>query len=173
MRYNDGFLKDRIIFKLAILIAIEVLLVVGSFGVSTYIESQSTAIGNTINLAGKNRYLTSNLLLQFEKVNDGSAQIESLRNASDALNKNISFLRSGGNVTPFLSSSSSSSDNIFLTPLSSKYFGKWNEINENRIALNLYAELLGQPDNTNVASTGNGRTSEPHPRPHRQNFSTI
>jgi signal transduction histidine kinase len=160
MRYKTGFLKDRIIFKLTILIAIEVLLVVGSFGVSTYIESQSTAIGNTINLAGKNRYLTSNLLLQFEKVNDGSAQIESLRNASDALDENISFLRSGGNVSPS-SSSSSSSDNIFLTPLSSKYFGKWNEINENRIALNLYAELLGQPDNTNVASTGNGRTSEP------------
>jgi signal transduction histidine kinase len=160
MRYKTGFLKDRIIFKLAILIAIEVLLVVGSFGVSTYIESQSTAIGNTINLAGKNRYLTSNLLLRFEKVNDGSAQIESLRNASDALDENISFLRSGGNVSPS-SSSSSSSDNIFLTPLSSKYFGKWNEINENRIALNLYAELLGQPDNTNVASTGNGRTSEP------------
>jgi uncharacterized membrane protein len=94
MRYKTGFLKDRIIFKLAILIAIEVLLVVGSFGVSTYIESQSTAIGNTINLAGKNRYLTSNLLLRFEKVNDGSAQIESLRNASDALDENISFLRS-------------------------------------------------------------------------------
>jgi signal transduction histidine kinase len=160
MRYNLHFVKNKIILKLGILIAIEVLLVVGSFGVSTYIESQSTAIGNTINLAGKNRYLTSNLLLQFEKVNDGSAQIESLRNASDALDENISFLRSGGNVSPS-SSSSSSSDNIFLTPLSSKYFGKWNEINENRIALNLYAELLGQPDNTNVASTGNGRTSEP------------
>jgi signal transduction histidine kinase len=162
MRYKAEFLKDRIIFKLAILIAIEVLLVVGSFGISTYIESQSTAIGNTINLAGKNRYLTSNLLLQFEKINDGSAQIESLRNASDALDENISFLRSGGNVSPS-SFSSSSSENIFLTPLSSKYFGKWNEINENRIALNLYAGLLGQPDNTNEASTANGSTSEPQP----------
>ncbi|HKH86499.1 MAG TPA: HAMP domain-containing sensor histidine kinase, partial [Nitrososphaera sp.] len=131
----------------------------GSFGISTYIESQSTAIGNTINLAGKNRYLTANLLLQFEKVNDGSAQVDSLRNASDALNENISFLRSGGNVSP--SSSSSSSDNIFLTPLSSKYFGKWNEINENRIALNLYVGLLEQRDNTSGASTDNGRTNEP------------
>jgi len=159
MDYKLRFLKDKIIFKLAILIAIEVLLVVGSFGISTYIESQSTAIGNTINLAGKNRYLTANLLLQFEKVNGGSAQVDSLRNASDALNENISFLRSGGNVSP--SSSSSSSDNIFLTPLSSKYFGKWNEINENRIALNLYVELLEQRDNTSGASTDNGRTNEP------------
>src|SRR5215217_865548 len=159
MDYKLRFLKDKIIFKLAILIAIEVLLVVGSFGISTYIESQSTAIGNTINLAGKNRYLTANLLLQFEKVNDGSAQVDSLRNASDALNENISFLRSGGNVSP--SSPSSSSDNIFLTPLSSKYFGKWNEINENRIALNLYVGLLEQRDNTSGASTDNGRTNEP------------
>jgi signal transduction histidine kinase len=159
MDYKLRFLKDKIIFKLAILIAIEVLLVVGSFGISTYIESQSTAIGNTINLAGKNRYLTANLLLQFEKVNDGSAQVDSLRNASDALNENISFLRSGGNVSP--SSSSSSSDNIFLTPLSSKYFGKWNEINENRIALNLYVGLLEQRDNTSGASTDNGLTNEP------------
>jgi signal transduction histidine kinase len=159
MDYKLRFLKDKIIFKLAILIAIEVLLVVVSFGISTYIESQSTAIGNTINLAGKNRYLTANLLLQFEKVNDGSAQVDSLRNASDALNENISFLRSGGNVSP--SSSSSSSDNIFLAPLSSKYFGKWNKINENRIALNLYAGLLGQRDNTSGASTGNDRTNEP------------
>ena len=159
MDYKLRFLKDRIIFKLAILIAIEVLLVVGSFGISTYIESQSTAIGNTINLAGKNRYLTANLLLQFEKVNDGSAQVDSLRNASDALDENISFLRSGGNVSP--SSSSSSSDNILLTPLSSKYFGKWNEINENRIALNLYVGLLEQRDNTSGASTDNGRTNEP------------
>src|SRR5919112_3403966 len=160
MRYNLRFHKDTIIFKLAILIAIEVLLVVGSFGISTYIESQSTAIGNTINLAGKNRYLTSNVLLQFEKVNDGSAKVDSLRNASDALNENISFLRSGGNVNPS-SSSSYSSDNIFLTPLSTKYFGRWNEINENRIALNLYVGLLGQQDNTKGASTGNGRTNEP------------
>jgi signal transduction histidine kinase len=159
MDYKLRLLKDKIIFKLAILIAIEVLLVVGSFGISTYIESQSTAIGNTINLAGKNRYLTANLLLQFEKVNGGSAQVDSLRNASDALNENISFLRSGGNVSP--SSSSSSSDNIFLTPLSSKYFGKWNEINENRIALNLYVGLLEQRDNTSGASTDNGRTNEP------------
>jgi signal transduction histidine kinase len=160
MHYKVRFPKEKIIFKLAILIAIEVLLVVGSFGIITYIQSQSTDIGNTINLAGKNRYLTANLLLQFGKVNDGSAQMDSLRNASDALNENISFLRSGGNVRPS-SSSSSSLDNIFLTPLPSKYFSKWNEINENRIALNLYVGLLEQRDNTSGASTDNGSTNEP------------
>src|SRR5215204_1759884 len=165
MRYNSHFVKNKIILKLGLLIAIEVLLVVSSFGISTYIESQSTAIGNTINIAGKNRYLTSNLLLEFEKVNDGSAQIDSLRNASDALNENISFLRSGGDVTPSSSSSSPSSlDNIFLTPLSAKYLDKWYEINENRIALDKYVVLLGQDDDTSTtaaASTANDLTTEP------------
>ena len=158
MRYNLHFVKNKIILKLGLLIAIEVLLVVSSFGISTYIESQSTAIGNTINIAGKNRYLTANFLLEFEKVNDGSAQIDSLRNASDALNENISFLRSGGDVTP-----SSSSDNIFLTPLSAKYLDKWYEINENRIALDKYVVLLGQDDisTTAAASTANDLTTEP------------
>ena len=158
MRYNLHFVKNKIILKLGLLIAIEVLLVVSSFGISTYIESQSTAIGNTINIAGKNRYLTSNFLLEFEKVNDGSAQIDSLRNASDALNENISFLRSGGDVTP------SSLDNIFLTPLSAKYLDKWYEINENRIALDKYVVLLGQDDDTSTtaaASTANDLTTEP------------
>src|SRR5215208_556850 len=162
MRYNLHFVKNKIILKLGLLIAIEVLLVVSSFGISTYIESQSTAIGNTINIAGKNRYLTANFLLEFEKVNDGSAQIDSLRNASDALNENISFLRSGGDVTPS-SSSPSSLDNIFLTPLSAKYLDKWYEINENRIALDKYVVLLGQDDTSTsaAASTANDLTTEP------------
>src|SRR5215218_3187949 len=162
MYHSSHLSKDKIIFKLGILIAIEVLLVVSSFGISTYIQSQSTDIGNTINISGKNRYLTANLLLQFEKVNDGSAQIDSLRNASDALNENISFLRSGGDVTPsFSSSSSSSSDNIFLMPLSAKYLDKWHEINENRIALNRYVGLLGQGVITDAASNASGSTNEP------------
>src|SRR5215211_4069910 len=163
MRYNLHFVKNKIILKLGLLIAIEVLLVVSSFGISTYIESQSTAIGNTINIAGKNRYLTANFLLEFEKVNDGSAQIDSLGNASDALNENISFLRSGGDVTPSSSSPPSSLDNIFLTPLSAKYLDKWYEINENRIALDKYVVLLGQDDTSTsaAASTANDLTTEP------------
>src|SRR5918993_3237564 len=111
MRYSLHLAKDKIIFRLAILVAIEVLLVVSIFGISTYIESQTTAIGNTINIAGKNRYLTSNFLLELEKVNHDTARIENLRNATDALNTNILFLRSGGQID-------SSSGDIFLKPLS-------------------------------------------------------
>lgn len=145
MRYNLHLPKDKIIFRLAILIVIETLLVVSSFGISTYIESQSTATGNTINIAGRNRYLTSNFLLELEKVSQGSAHIENLRNAADALNANILFLRSGGHIA-------SSSGDIFLEPLSAKYLDKWYEISEKGSALNQYVGLLGQEITTSTAS---------------------
>ena len=141
MRYKLHLLKDKIIFKLAILIAIEVLLVVSSFGISTYIQSQSTTMGNTINVAGKNRFLTSNFLLELEKVNQGTAQVQDLRNAADALNTNILFLKSGGDID-------SPSGDIFLTPLSAKYLDKWNETNEKAIALSQYVGLISQRDTT-------------------------
>jgi signal transduction histidine kinase len=149
MRYKLQLPKDKIIFKLAILIAIEVLLVVSSFGISTYIQSQSTTMGNTINVAGKNRYLTSNFLLELEKVNHGTAQIQDLKNAADELNTNILFLRSGGDITP-------SSGDIFLTPLSSKYLDKWYEINERGIELGQYVGQLSRSDaSIGIASNDN------------------
>jgi signal transduction histidine kinase len=153
MRYNLLSLKDRIIVRLGILIIIEVLLVVISFGITTYIQSQSTDIGNTINIAGRNRYLTSNFLLQFKKVNDGTAQMESLRNASDALAANILILKSGGEIT-------SASGEIFLMPLSAKYLDKWNEINEKAIALDRYVKSLEQIDAGSTVPSANSNTYE-------------
>jgi signal transduction histidine kinase len=154
MRYSWHFPNDKIIVRLAILIAIEVLLVVGSFGISTYIESQSTAIGNTINIAGRNRFLTSNYLLELEKVNHGTAQIENLKHVADSLNTNILFLRSGGHVV-------SASGDIILTPLSAKYLDKWSEISEKGSALSLYAASLGKGVGTGAVSNASNITNEP------------
>jgi signal transduction histidine kinase len=154
MRYSSlPSLKGKIIVRLGILITIEVLLVVISFGITTYIQSQSTDIGNTINIAGRNRYLTSNFLLQFEKVNDGTAQIESLRNALDELAANILVLKSGGEIT-------SASGKIFLMPLSAKYLDKWNEINEKAIALDRYVKSLEQIDAGRMIPSANSNTYE-------------
>lgn len=153
MRHSFHLPKDKIIFRLTILITIEILLVSSSFGISTYIESQSTAIGNTINIAGRNRYLTSNFLLELERVNHGTAQQEDLRNAVNALNTNIFFLRSGGSIT-------SASGDIILTPLSAKYLDKWNEISEKGSTLNQYVGLLGQGVITSTVSNASSSTNE-------------
>ena len=157
MRYNLHLSRNKIIFRLGILVAIEVLLVVSIFGISTYIESQSTTIGNTINIAGKNRYLTSNFLLELEKVNRDTAHIENLRNATDALNANILFLRSGGLIA-------SASGDIFLTPLSAKYLEKWYEMSEKGGALNQDVGLLGQEVTTRpISNPRSSSTNEPQP----------
>src|SRR5215208_5896422 len=110
-------------------------------------------MGNTINVAGKNRFLTSNFLLELEKVNQGTAQVQDLRNAADALNTNILFLKPGGDID-------SPSGEIFLTPLSAKYLDKWNEINEKEIALSQYVGLISQRDTTiGTSSNDNNKSS--------------
>ncbi|MGB6672216.1 MAG: hypothetical protein WBE34_07275, partial [Candidatus Nitrosopolaris sp.] len=64
-------ITSKILLKITILVIVEIILIVGSFGVLAYFQSQQASIGNSINIAGKNRYLTANLLLQTEKYIDG------------------------------------------------------------------------------------------------------
>ena len=50
------------------------------------LESEQSSLGNSINIAGKNRYLTANLLLQTEKYLYGlSSDISQLKNAMSSL----------------------------------------------------------------------------------------
>ena len=65
-------INSKILLKITFLVIIEIILIVGSFGVLAYFQSQQSSLGNSINIAGKNRYLTANLLLQTEKYLDGS-----------------------------------------------------------------------------------------------------
>ena len=128
MHQGSPLHKGRIIVRLGILLTVEVLLVVISFGITTYIQSQSTDLGNTINIAGRNRFLTSNFLLQFDKVNHGTAQVHSLSIALDELIANIMVLKSGGELNP-------ATGRVFLAPLQAKYHDQWNQINEKAVAL--------------------------------------
>jgi hypothetical protein len=88
-------LNSKIILKISIFIIIVIILVIGSFGVLAYFQSQGSSIGNSINIAGKNRYLTANLLLQTEKYLDGSSNIPQLEDAMYKLQTNIMTLKQG------------------------------------------------------------------------------
>jgi hypothetical protein len=48
------------------LIIIETLFIIGSFGTLAYFQSVDSSLGNSINIAGKNRYL-STVLFEAEK----------------------------------------------------------------------------------------------------------
>src|SRR6476620_1429052 len=92
-------LNSKIILKISIFIIIVIILIIGSFGVLAYFQSQGLSTGNSINIAGKNRYLTANLLLQTEKYLDGSSNISQLEDAMYKLQTNIMTLKQGGTIS--------------------------------------------------------------------------
>jgi hypothetical protein len=58
-------------------------------------KTQQSSLGNTINIAGNNRYLATSLLLQTEKYLDGSSDASQVAAAINNLQSNIIALRSG------------------------------------------------------------------------------
>ena len=91
--------NSKVILKITLLVIVEIGLICGSFVILTYYQSQGTSIGNSINLAGKNRYLTSNSLLQTERFLDGSSDLLKLETARDNLEANIEALTYGGTIS--------------------------------------------------------------------------
>jgi signal transduction histidine kinase len=100
------------------LIIIEIILIVSSFGILAYFQSQQSSLGNSINIAGKNRFLTANVLLQTEKYLYGlSSDISQLKASSNSLQSNIITLKQGGMIS-----------GIDLKPLPSNFLDLWNNV---------------------------------------------
>jgi signal transduction histidine kinase len=91
--------RSKIILEISVLIFIQIALIIGSFGILIYFESQGASIGNSINIAGKNRFLTATLLLQIEKYLEGSSNVSQLYNSMENLQKNIMTLKQGGSTS--------------------------------------------------------------------------
>ncbi|MGB8936231.1 MAG: HAMP domain-containing sensor histidine kinase [Candidatus Nitrosopolaris sp.] len=113
-------IKSKILLKITLLVIIEIILIVGSFAVLAYFQSQQSSLGNSVNIAGKNRYLTANLLLQTEKYLDGTSDALQLKAAMDRLQSNIITLKQGGLIS-----------RADLKPLASDFFDLWNNVNGN------------------------------------------
>ncbi|MBV9178774.1 MAG: HAMP domain-containing histidine kinase [Nitrososphaeraceae archaeon] len=111
-------INSKILSKIAVLAIIEIILIVGSFGMLAYFQSQQSSLGNSINIAGKNRYLTANLLLQIEKYLYGFSSDDSqLKNAMSILESNILTLKQGGNIS-----------GMDIKPLPSNLLSLWNSV---------------------------------------------
>ena len=102
------------------MVIVEIILIVSSFSVLAYFQSQQSSIGNSINIAGKNRYLTANLLFQTEKYIAGSSDASQLKAAMDSLQSNIMTLKQGGRIS-----------GIDLRPLPSGLLDMWKSIDQN------------------------------------------
>jgi signal transduction histidine kinase len=114
-------INSRISLKIGILVVIEIISIISSFGILAYFQSQGTFLGNSINIAGKNRFLTSNLLLQtIERITGSPNNVPLLNAAMNKLESNISLLKQGGKII----------SDIEIKPLPSQFLDQWKIIDE-------------------------------------------
>jgi signal transduction histidine kinase len=151
-------INSKILSKITLLVVIEIVLVVCSFSILVYFQSQQSSLGNSINIAGKNRYLTANLLLHTEKylyalassppsVTSNASQ---LKDAMSSLESNIMTLKQGGKIS-----------GLNLKPLPPNLLPLWNSV-DNR--LNIYKtyltnKLLALPSEARTVITATTKTT--------------
>jgi hypothetical protein len=120
-------IKSKIMIKMGILALIQIIFIISIFAILIYFQSQQTLLGNTINIAGKDRFLTSNLLYQISEflpkspiaaTSYNSNNISQIKIAEQQLESNILALKNGGNIS-----------NIQLQPISAKFINGWNSVN--------------------------------------------
>src|SRR3954453_10519734 len=110
-------LTSKVVYKIGVLAAIIIVFIISSFAVLAYFQSQQTFLGNSINIAGKNRFLTMNVLFQTSEYLNGifsssssspsshlstSISHNSIAKLNDAINKldtNLLVLREGGKAS--------------------------------------------------------------------------
>ena len=114
-------INSKILLKISLLVVIVIILIIGSFSVLAYFQPQQSSLGNSVNIAGKTRYLTANLLLQTEKYLDGtSSNALLLKAAMDSLQSNIIISKQGGMIS-----------GVDLKPLPSGFLDLWNTVDGN------------------------------------------
>jgi signal transduction histidine kinase len=86
------------------------------------LHTEDSSLGNSINIAGKNRYLTATVLYEAEKYLDSPSSVadaSKLKAALNNLESNISVLKQGGKTS-----------GITVEPVSPEFSGLWTIINE-------------------------------------------
>ena len=118
---------SKIFVKIGILSLVQIIFIIMIFSILTYIQSQQTLLGNTINIAGKNRFLTLNVLYEATKymnmpslTNNSNIGISQIKSAEHQLKSNIMVLKEGGKTS-----------GVDVEPLSSSSLERWNQVNTN------------------------------------------
>src|SRR5215211_1736699 len=152
-------IRSKIGLKIAILVVIQIIFIITSFSILSYYESQGTYLGNSINIAGKNRFLTSNLMLHLSEYffesngNDISKinHISKVNSAIDQLETNILALREGGKVS-----------DVDLKPLPSEFFDDWNIIYQKWVSLKttLTNNIIKPNEQINSEATATATTTD-------------
>jgi signal transduction histidine kinase len=112
-------ISSKITTKIGLLVSIQAIFIIASVIILSHFESQGTLLGNSVNIAGKNRFLTSSVLLQTEEYLSGFSNASAVNADMDNLQSNLLLLKQGGHA----------SVSVELAPLPSKYLNLWETIN--------------------------------------------
>lgn len=113
-------LGSKLSTKIGLLIAVEIVLITGSFGYLALFENSKALIGNSINIAGKNRFLTATVLLESEYYLSDRTRQDNVEDSLKQLESNILLLKDGGKVA-----------DIEVGALPSSFIEDWQAIHEN------------------------------------------
>ena len=123
----DAFklLRSKIGRRIVILVFIQIFFIIISLIIVSYYQSQMTYLGNSINMAGKNRFLSSNLMYDIAEFFLGnSSDISNINSGIKELETNILTLKQGGKIS-----------DIELKPLPDEFSNDWDNIYQKWILL--------------------------------------
>jgi nitrate/nitrite-specific signal transduction histidine kinase len=123
----DAFklLRSKIGRRIGILVFIQIFFIIISLIIVSYYQSQMTYLGNSINMAGKNRFLSSNLMYDTAEFFLGnSSDISNINSGIKELETNILTLKQGGEIS-----------DIELKPLPDEFTNDWDNIYQKWILL--------------------------------------
>ena len=123
----DAFklLRSKIGIRIVTLVFIQIFFIIISMIIVSYYQSQMTYLGNSINMAGKNRFLSSNLMYDTAEFFLGnSSDISNINSGIKELETNILTLKQGGKIS-----------DIELKPLPDEFSNDWDNIYQKWILL--------------------------------------
>jgi signal transduction histidine kinase len=126
---TDAFklLRSKIGRRIGILVFIQIFFIIISLIIVSYYQSQMTYLGNSINMAGKNRFLSSNLMYDTAEFFLGNnSDISNLNSGIKELETNILTLKQGGKIS-----------DIELKPLPDEFSNDWDNIYQKWILLKI------------------------------------
>ena len=102
--------------KIGIIVLIQIMLIIVSFAILTSLETESFLLGNTINIAGKNRLLTMAVYHETEKSLYGQNDTDPLKSLN-SLETNLIVLKEGG-----------IENNVHINPLNKNFLSDYNQL---------------------------------------------
>ncbi len=128
--------------KIALLVVIQITLIAVSFLIVESFESQKIFAGNSVNIVGKNRFLTEMVLNDVKDYYIGGKLTGDPISALAIYEKNLQLLKTGG-----------IQNNINLSPLPEEFHGQWENINNLYLDYKTKIQSFVESDSTNYRET--------------------